>query len=124
MSATQGLPDHIGAFEVIAHLGRGRTSDVYEVRSASGERLALKWLQGVALRDAATAIRTGPGPAAARFGAIAAPIADIADALGAMHDAALIHRDLRAAPCSTPKRRWLGRLADKTVVPLPSLGGA
>lgn len=140
MSATQGLPRRIGAFEVLNHLGRGRTRDVFEVRAADGEPLALKWLhaaldprrverelhvarrvrhprlasfrecglheerpwvtmelvEGAAFRSAATAIRTGPGPATARYGAIAALIADVADALGAMHDAGLIHRDLRA----------------------------
>lgn len=138
MSATQGWPQRIGAYEVVSHLGRGRTSDVFEVRAADGERLALKWLhssldprrverelhvarrvrhprlasfrdaglyeertyltmqlvEGTKLRDAATTIRNGPG-GTARYSAIAALMADVADGLAALHEAGLVHRDLR-----------------------------
>jgi len=135
-------PEKIGSHEVVAHLGRGRTSDVFEVRNAGGEHVALKWLhssldprrierelhvarrvrhprlasfrecgvfeerpwltmdlvRGAKLRDAAAAIRNGPG-GAARYTAIAALMADVADAISAMHDAGLVHRDLRAETC-------------------------
>jgi hypothetical protein len=142
MASLRDWPDRIGSHEVLAHLGRGRTSDVFEVRSAEGEHLALKWLhasldprrierelhvarrvrhprlvsfrasgvhddrpwltmelvKGVKLRAAATAIRNGPG-GAARYMAIAALAADVADAIAAIHDAGLVHRDLRAETC-------------------------
>ncbi len=142
MAASRDFPDKIGSHEVLAHLGRGRTSDVFEVRNTTGEHLALKWLHasldprrierelhvtrrvrhpriaafrecgvhddrpwltmqlvtGAKLRDAAAAIRNGPG-GNARYTAIAALIADVADALAAIHDAGLVHRDLRAETC-------------------------
>src|SRR5262245_34932227 len=123
-------PEIIGTHEVVTHLGRGRTSDVFEVRDRSGRHLALKWLhasldprrierelhvarrlrhariaafcecgvhderpwltmelvRGTPLHEATAALRNGPG-GAARFTAIAALIADVADAIAAMHDA-------------------------------------
>ena len=36
MAAHRDWPEKIGAYEVVSHLGRGRTSDVFEVRNPSG----------------------------------------------------------------------------------------
>lgn len=115
-AATEGLDDRdrraseIALLASLSHRALVRLYDAGHDPSTDREFLVMELVDG---RDLRVALRSGPlGPADA-----AMMLADLAEALHAIHERGIVHRDIKPAnvllePARLPNRTWNAKLAD------------